>query len=368
MLLSPCLLLALAVGEPVAAPPADPDVAVDTQRAKIDTLVVRVDGLDFGRLEEAIGLRAPELRIDNVDREGFEAPTDPLFAYALAHPKEGQSDSWNVTVILSDGRAFFRTVVADPQTAPRVLATTLVNLVRSGEAGTTAPDATRQLPDLPRAEPAAVPDPPVTEEPPPSGLDVGVGLQGALVTGFGPPSDADLIVGGAGGLEVGLRLPQGVVVLVGGRVTSRTEDAHRMLRIQTALSAGYAWRRREFEVLALGFIAVEPWFVRGSGHAEGVSVAETSDHYSPVLLGGGARVSPGYRASLRDGHSIHLGIRVDIGGSAMPRGGVGRVTARNAAGDLDPLFRLGGLELATGIEVIAWFGTHRRGSPRREAR
>ena len=292
------------------------------------------------------------------DVADFDPPVDELFAYGLVHPK---ADAWRVTVIFSDGRAFFRTIRADADMAPRVLATTLVNLVRSGEEGTIEPDATQAPPDFfaprdvlpPELEEAVTP-------PRRPGPDIGLGLQGALVMGMGPPTDTDIVVGGVGGLEVGIRSLNGVVVTLGARTLTRTERGHRMLRVQASGAAGYGWRWRAFELVALGYVSVEPWFLLSSAGRESTRTSRPEDSSSSVLLGGGARLSPGYRFAVSPKHALRLGLRVEAGGSAMAPGGVGRITTQSADGSVEPLFRLGGFEVATGLELVWWFGTAAR--------
>ena len=318
---------ATARAEPAVEPTDTTETAVPAPEQRITTLVLQVDGMQPGVLRDAIGLRAPDLGVRSPDEEAFEPPTDPLFAYALVHPSADAASTWTVTVILSDGRAFFRTIEAEPQTSPRVVATSLVNLVRAAEAGTITADATRPLPDMgptpPPSDRRPTDDPPPEDPPPPPPADprvhIGVGLDGVLMTGFGPPKGADSLVAGAGGLTLAVRLRNGLTLTVSGRAASREREGLRMLRVRTSLGVGYTWRRDAFELISLAYAGVEPWWLVGEHPA--LSTRLPGDEFSRVLVGGGVRLGPGYFRALPRGHALHLGVRAEADGAAMTRGG-----------------------------------------------
>lgn len=344
----------------VAMAPADAD-----ERAAVDTMIVQVDGIELARLREELTVRVPALSVLSAEDPDLERPARGLFAYVIVHPKAPEASTWSVTVILSDGRAFFRVVDAPVDTAARVIATSLANLVVAAEAGTVEADATRELPPLgdePGPPPAKPVAPIVAAAPPPSPVtELGLGLHGAVVAGFGPPADTDALVGGAGGLDLAVRLPIGFAIAIGARPVSRTHGDHRIVRVRATLGAGYVWRRDAFELAALGYVLVEPWELRRSGQREHPAATRGM---SPVLVGGGALLSPGYRVRFRSGDSLRIGVRAELSGSAMPGAGVGRIAAANASGALEPLFRLGGFELSAGLELVLWLRTL-RDAPRR---
>jgi hypothetical protein len=74
-----------------------------------------------------------------------------------------------------------------------------------------------------------------------------------------------------------------------------------------------------------------------------------------VALGGVLRVAPAWRHATRRGRSLRLAPFVELAGSALPTddGGVARLRAQDDAGVHD-LFRVGGLELAVGLELGLW--------------
>jgi len=324
----------------------------------ISTLVVRLEGMPFAAFASALRLRVPELRLHEVGRGDFEPPDDALYAYALVHPDSGEVDAWSVTVIVSDGRAFFRTLHAPERDANRVAATTVANLVRAAEAGTIEPDASRSMPPLD----ASVPPPtPLPARPPaphrvtavPS-VEIGVAGSGQVALGFGPPSDVGNLSGGGGSIELDLRLRSGAAFGLELRGLGRVRLHHRLSRIRVALQGGYVWRRGSFELMAIGFAFAEPWLVSLRGKLVDVDPASADADPSQVLLGGGARIGPGYLLSVGRRLRLHLGARVEASGAGLPRGGVGRLSITRDDGTRLPAFRLGGFELALGVDLVFW--------------
>ena len=326
--------------------------------------MLRVDGLAAASLAEAIALRDPELETRFADDPELVTPSDGTYAYVLVHPRSEVHDAWDITVILSDGRAFFRYVQAEPDATDRVVSTTLVNLLAAASAGSVAADARREMPRLSRDDPPDdpsddppddPPDDPAVETPTPS-PEIGVGVRGVVAAGFGPPRDVDALIGGGGGLTVGLRLPVGAMFAAEARAVSRRSAALQLTRVRVALAGGYAWRRAGFELIALGFVHAEPWFVTDRGKRRDVTTADPNAVFSSVLIGGGLAIAPGFRIPVGTRSSARIGLRLEAGGSSMTRGGVGRVTVEGDGG-LEPAFRLGGFELAAGVDLSWWFST-----------
>lgn len=340
--------------EPVSESAAQQD-EVEHQHA-IAALVVRLDGLDHPTFLAAMRLRAPGLSLHEAGRDEFEPPAGSLYAYALVHPVQGQADHWSVTVIVSDGRAFFRTLEVTEGEANRVVSTTVANLLRAAEARAIEPDANRSMPRLdasPEPEPTpalAIPSP-VAPTP-----EIGLTAHGALVLGFGPPTDVDVLAGGGGGIGLDVRLPGGAVFGLEGRGLGRTRRSHRLSRVRVAISGGYSYRRGAFEMVATGFVAAEPWFVSSAGKIADPEVVGGPDP-TRVLLGGGARLGPGYLVSVGRRTRLHLGLRAEVGGSGMPSGGVGRLAITRDDGTQEPVLRLGGFEVGAGVELTWWIAT-----------
>jgi hypothetical protein len=72
-----------------------------------------------------------------------------------------------------------------------------------------------------------------------------------------------------------------------------------------------------------------------------------------VLLGGGVRLAPGGLVTVGRTR-LHLGVHVEAGASALPRGGIGRITVIDADGTSTRAFRAGGFELGIGIDLLWW--------------
>jgi len=148
-------------------------------------------------------------------------------------------------------------------------------------------------------------------------------------------------------------LRSGALVGVAVRGMGLGRHGHRFSRVRAALSGGYAWRRGAFELLATGLAFAEPWFVSRDGKL--VDVEPTSASAPPhLLLGGGVRVGPGGLVSVGPRLRLHVGLHVEASGSAMPRGGVGRISVIDADGTRAPAFRAGGFELGFGIDLVWW--------------
>ncbi|MCB9752305.1 MAG: hypothetical protein H6713_20305 [Myxococcales bacterium] len=66
---------------------------------------------------------------------------------------------------------------------------------------------------------------------------------------------------------------------------------------------------------------------------------------------------------LKRGRALRVGPRLELAGGLVRGDGGPRVAgvgARDEGGELTPRFRLGGLELLTGLELVAWFDVPRR--------
>ncbi|MEZ4449507.1 MAG: hypothetical protein R3B09_08505 [Nannocystaceae bacterium] len=135
---------------------------------------VDVDGVDAAAVQGALGLRLPSLR--RYDREHGVPIEDAPGLYAYIAVRRGDARAIAVRVILSDGRAYLRSIDAGDAEAPRLIASTLASLIPGIEEATEEPDeedvtfppALRADPlpleAMPAPEPAA-PDPRAAAEP-----------------------------------------------------------------------------------------------------------------------------------------------------------------------------------------------------------
>jgi hypothetical protein len=113
------------------------------------------------------------------------------------------------------------------------------------------------------------------------------------------------------------------------------------------------YRRGRFAVGGGGGPTVEGWGVRRDGTRVDTT-GPSGGTLRPALIGGLVQSWVGVVLPGRDDARVRARIaaRLELAASSLPSGAAARV--REAA-DADPLFVVGGIELATGLEATIWF-------------
>jgi hypothetical protein len=206
----------------------------------------------------------------------------------------------------------------------------------------------------PRAEPKSD-----EVDAPPRRWELGLAPSGGVIIGIAPRTSGNALAAGHGALAIDLRAPIGALVSAGVRVGGRVQDPLALWRTRVELGAGWDFRRRHAEVALVGAMSVELWRALEDGNRVPLQI-DGDDASRPVLLGGFVRISPGwYRPAKRAGApSLRVGARVDLGGSAaLGRGGhTIDIGVERPDGTREGALRIGGLELAAGLELVLWFG------------
>jgi hypothetical protein len=349
------LLGALLSWTATAAPaPAQPPVADAREARRIEAVIVVTADIDDAAMIDALALRAPERAIQPAGRA---RPAVKLFVVAEVRMKDAHTVA--LAVIASDFRAWYRTVEATPEDAPRVAASALANLLAGIEEDREVPDAQDvPLPEGATAEPARAPGPapakvepatvaPAAAKPRPEIL---VELSGAPVVAIPPPRPSGIAAAG-GEIGVGVRGPKLLFGALSLRAAGRTAGDLGLVRVRVSVQVGIALRRRSFELVATAGPDIEPIVARRGGAREDFRFPDGTTRATALLLGGHLRVSPGYRHVWKSGAALRIGPRVELGGAGLESGGVARLFTE---GD-DPLLRAGGLELSAGLELGGWF-------------
>lgn len=368
------MIVALAYDAPGPDPVSEPPT-VDSRAAHLQALQIESGPIDAARLREALALRLPGVRLssrgDPIDASSFRGDLELARVLGASHLK--------MTLVVSDGRAFDRTLeLEDGESAEeqaRVVARSAANWVVAIEAGELEPD--RADVPLPVTVPCPCPEPPRVEEPslhressvpaapesaPSSaargatyGWDLGFGLLLGTRVGLGPPRDVDRWTDWGGGVGLRVRAPRGwalgVDVATGYR--SHPIGAH-IVRTRVQVGGGAVWRPTAgFEVETLALLFVEPWIVRAPAVGALGRV--------PPALGAGARLALGYRGTASHRLAYRLGMWTSLTGAGVVTSGaaVAKISARRSNGEV-PLFRIGGLELAGGMEAWLWWSVRRR--------
>ncbi len=171
------------------------------------------------------------------------------------------------------------------------------------------------------------------------------------------PSSGPSFLGGGGNLGVLVGLRPRAVVGMEARVLGTSSSGFQILRTRVAALGGLRLRKRSFELLALGRVFVEPWWVRSGGNAAPLLRGSELAARRP-LLGAGLRMSPGVLLQTRQAQTplLHLGARIDVDGSLVPdQGGRSVLLSAETATGATPFARLGGIELALGLDLTLWF-------------
>jgi hypothetical protein len=325
--------------------------------------LVRATGLAQDHLQAELQLRLPELHLLPHEVAGDISGSQRAYLYLEAQ-REGPT-AYRIAVIVSDGRGYYDTVTTGEAASPeRVIASTLANLIFSIEQGQAVPDredaSIPPVASAPKQDSAGTtPDQdaavPREQAPPAPRVEVGLGLGAGLFTAVGPPRHADEHLGFAGVLDLQLRTVSGFFGFVGFRPAGTQVSGLRLTRFRAELGAGYAWRAKRLELATAVGLAVEPWVVSSEQGTEAVT-SEAGVSGRPPLLSAALRLSPGYHVALERGslRGIRVGPRVDIGGGFVLSGGPQVAGLQTQEGQA--LFRLGGAELYTGLELVLWLG------------
>jgi hypothetical protein len=363
------ILLAATLAQTGAQTPTAAPAPAVAPRERVEVLRLRTAGVDAGAFARELSLRLPEIPVVS-----HEAPLEAVgFLVFVDLQPSTKPESFTLTLVASDGRAYDRAIDADPSSSPddivRLLAGNVANLVSAIEAGTetadrrdvpipapaVAPTVCPACPEVPRArvdDSPPVPEARVSVRP---RFELGVGVVATSATGLGAPADADRFVGAGGNVGLWLRHRSGLIVGTELRVLGRRLPLDTSLvRTRVGLALGYAWRRGAFELATAAALGVEPWWVRAAGRAS--DLGDTSGRAAPrrPLVGGGVSIVPAHRFSA-GGVDVRLGPRLEVTASSAAGDG-GRVAQLlvNQAGQLRTVGRLGGWELALGVDVVIW--------------
>jgi hypothetical protein len=330
-----------------AASSFTPPAADTTPRVHIDAIVVDARIAAHGPLEDALRVRLTDRPVS--DSTHARAPKKgELFAYLEI--ENATPERASVRLLLSDGRAYIRAIDAPESTRAREIAATIANLLAGIEEGAIAP--TQEHVALPAAlRPVAPPPEPAKPLPPrplPPRPEWGLVLGGAASFAAGAPPPQGLAAAG-GELRAEARWPRGPTLGVALRFAGLRAKGYGLVRIRVAPSFGWAWRRGNFELHSIAMITVEPWALLHDA-------AAVDRRPVSALLGGAVRLEPVGRVPLARGKSLRIGPFVEVAGSAIPSrtGGVARLRRRDDAGELEDLFRAGGLEIAAGLVIGPW--------------
>jgi hypothetical protein len=319
---------------------------------------VRTVDLDEAEFVDATRLRLPDLRLRSAEAQLERDPAclERLHAYVEVRPR-GPGE-WELSLIFGDGRAWFRVIASEPDEAARTAASALANLLAAIEEDEVAPDAehvalpTDPKPEAepePELEPDRVPEPlpqPKPEVDPPLRFETGPRLSVQAIAGASPAPGYR-----AFGSEFAgdLRLPSGLLVGLGLRVAGHRAETLSLVRTRIGLGLGYALRARRFEMPMLVQAELEPWVVREQGTHRKLG--------APPLLGGGVRVAPG---GLLDVGRMRLRIGVAIAVDVLGEPLSGRVPSIRLDPTGDPLFGVGGIEFAVGLDLGLWIPIRER--------
>ncbi|MEM9457340.1 MAG: hypothetical protein AAGF11_24385 [Myxococcota bacterium] len=357
--------------EPEPAPV--PDVAGTTIRHAI----LRVDGRPFEDVRDALAPRLSEVELLPFEDATFEAIGGELFAYVELTVDPGPDAETQLTIVLSDRRAYLRSFTPDPAHPLRSIATTVANTLIAIEQEEI--EADEQAVDVPRPEPAPEPEPepasepepepapetepettpsPSSPPPTPPPFALGIALGGLPLFGLTPGSIRGFAAAG-GELRLSIRERRGPLVELGLRVITNGDAGHRLWRNRLQLAAGYGWRSGEFGVAAVLGPTVEPWAVRSSGSATTPLPVENAR--ATPLWGAAAAVTPALFRALTPSLRLRLGLRLELATSVLSSGAAGRILSDEPEQPRpQTLFGFGGLEVATGVELTLWIAPRGR--------
>lgn len=348
-------------------PPTDP-------AEPSEPLVLDVAGLDQARLVDELRLRRPRHAVWVAP--AASPPGGPVVVVVVRR-EEGHL---RVSLILPNGDAHDRTTPEVEGQSERVVASLVANLLDSIAGGSLRPTRTKVAAPTPSPatapRPAPAPAPPTSvpaPAPPPrppavstraaARLELAPVLAPTVLLSLAPRTGAGVLAAGGGSLGLDLRHVSGALVALDVRALGRVQEPLVLARLRVGIGAGYAWRRKAFELPVVLALSVEPWWITREGappdlERDGVGVERRP------LWGALARVAPGVwvRGSRPEGPALRLGARLDVAGSFVYDAGARsiHITLAERDGTRRDVLQLGGLELGLGIEAALWFGASRR--------
>lgn len=336
------------------------DAAPRARGQPVEAVLLRPKQVDGAELLDGLQLRSPQRTIAVPPWPPKPGDRFELFAVATVALED---EALCITVVLSDGRAYYRTLPTSADGAPRLAASTVANLLAAIEEDELPPDEEDvplppeqeqpQPQEQPRSDENSKPESTPELEPEPKPREppqLEVVLAGTGGVALGPPEPAGF-AGGGGGAGLELRLPTAVLISVAVRSHWHRTRELSVGRTRISLGAGYAWRRGRFELRGVIALDVEPWGVRQGGERQPVGYPDGRERRLGLQLGGHARVVPAFRVPVGEG-AFRVGPRVELGGSALAQdSGVARLLVADDDGERSAVIRVGGLEMTAGLEL-----------------
>ena len=334
-------------------------------------VLVSVRGLQSNAVLSALRLRTHVAVVLDIP-PGKEADV-----YVGIRPSPGAASKFSVEVIVSDGRAYDRQVEVAGGQAERTVATTVAQLLAAIEDDTVTPDRAdvplpssttpeTQLADPPRADAVAPVSPSAGRDAaqitPPARDPYQLGVWMGAATGWGLPRLAEVgpLAAGGGVLGMDVSFPQAVLLGTSFRFAARTSvDDLALLRFRVAMGAGYRLRVKWFELPVMVSAVLEPWWVLHHGDAIFPSRRPTRARW---VAGGAIRLSPRVRIPLKSSaRAMAVGLHLELEVTSAPAKPLGttRILVANEEPVPRPVFRVGGVELWTGLDLTVWFSARR---------
>jgi hypothetical protein len=349
---------------------------MDERAQALRTIIVRTTPVSFAALRAELAPRWPEGELLEVGAEAFARVEGTSFSYLEIVGDPVGSAPVEITLILSDGRAYVRRSAVVGDDRARALAIAIANLLGAVADEEVPPDRTDAEipgdvddeptpPEQPPPEPvvappierAPPPDPPVAPRPWQLGLQGGAGALVGLA-----PAERRTRPAFGGGVRPSFRAPVGVAVGTSLRIAGQSRQGHRLTRMRVGVDVAYVGRARELEWIVGVGPTIEPFAVTSSGQRS--TLGRTTGSGATVLYGGALFVSLGYRialpAKVRPLSSVRIGVTTELAESVLASGASARVLLPTDDGDAETLFSLGGTELSIGVDVTLWFDLVRR--------
>lgn len=374
-LLAPLLTAVLAASPP--ASPSTSSVPAEQVEQRFRSLLLASEGLDPQLLDDALGLRLPDLELLR-EWQLDEGSVAALGRYAFVHLARAEEEGeLSLELITADGEAFVRSLEGS-EDQERLAASFVVSLLASIEAeeleadrvdiqaptsadqeeverAVTVAKGEEAPPDPepePEPEPEVEPEPEPKPPPPPAPVilrwELAVQLDGGGLFSL-PDLDYGHIAAGGGSVGVFGRGPTGVLLGAQLRVLGRERAETSLVRVRVAGLVGYAWRPEKlpFELPVAAVIGFEPWFLRQGG--EPVSPGEIGTQSTLTNLG--LWLAPGYLRRFEQGPlaALRVGGHASLGTAFVIDGGFESIGLSDTDGE--PLYRLGGLELGVGLDL-----------------
>ena len=365
-----------------ASPPASPSTSsapAEQVQQRFRSLLLASEGLDAQLLDDALGLRLPDLELLR-EWQLDERSVAALGRYAFVHLARAEQDgALSLELITADGEAFVRSLEGG-EDQERLAASFVVSLLASIEAeeleadrvdiqaptsadereveravtvakGEEAPESEPEPEPEPEPAPESEPDPPAPPEPLILRWELAIQLDAGALFSL-PDQGYEHIAAGGGSIGVFGRGPTGVLAGAQLRVLARARAETSLTRVRVAGFAGYAWRpsKLPFELPVAAVIGFEPWFLRQGG--EPVSPGEIGTQSTLTNLG--LWLAPGYLRRFEQGPlaALRVGGHASLGAAFVIDGGFESIGLSDTDGE--PLYRLGGLELGVGLDLALY--------------